>query len=150
VALDAVARPGHRVRSIPRHLLVAHLTGTVAYELRDADDRSAVAEIGTASLEKPTPLGAIVALSGTRRGALVVVRTNYFPAWDAQSSGAVVPLFAVNGQLAFRAPQDGTYDVTLRYPRRGGLELASLAAFVLGALGLSVVRRSAQVGSARL
>jgi len=116
------------------------------YELRDSDARSAVAEVGLASLQNPTPLSATIALSGTREGALVVVRTNYFPAWRAYTSDADVPLFANHGQLAFRAPKEGTYDVTLSYPRRIPLELMSLAVFVLGGFALAV-RRDAMVGS---
>jgi len=57
-----------------------------------------------------------------------------------------VPLFANHGQLAFRAPKEGTYDVTLSYPRRIPLELMSLAVFVLGGFALAV-RRDALVGS---
>lgn len=110
------------------------------YELRDADDRSAVAETGRATLESPNPLGATVALADARQGSVVVVRTNYFPAWRARADGAVVPLFPVDGQLAFRAPRDGSYSVVLEYPRRVGLECAALTTFALGALALSTRR----------
>jgi len=110
------------------------------YELREPDNRSAAAEIGRATLETPMPLGASVMLADTRQGSLVVVRTNYFPAWRAQAGGVNVPLFAVDGQLAFRAPKDGSYVVALEYPRRVALELASLTVFVVGAVALSLHR----------
>jgi hypothetical protein len=38
----------------------------------------------------------------------------------------------MDGQLAFDAPADGSYDVQLVYPRRYGLALFSLAAFLVG------------------
>jgi hypothetical protein len=102
------------------------------YELFDADTRAVVAEAGQGTLEQLTPLGGTVRLSDTRQGSRIVVRTNYFPAWNARAGTADVPLFASDGQLAFRAPRDGSYDVTLEYPRRGWLQVVSVAMFILG------------------
>jgi hypothetical protein len=85
------------------------------------------------------PLGGSIALAGVRAGAPVVVRMNYFPAWIAHAGSQPVPLRAHDGQLAFDAPEAGSYTVTLEYPRRRGLVLLSLFCFVAG--GLAVHRR---------
>ena len=72
-----------------------------------------------------------------RAGEVVVVRTNYYPAWTARMNDTPVDLFSRNDQLAFRAPADGSYVVTLEYPRRYWLNFvaigALLACMVIGA-----------------
>jgi hypothetical protein len=132
-----------------RHLLVIHertrryITGPefqrranagpyAHFELLAADDRSVVTRQGTGTLSAWDPLGATVALQNVRQGSRVVVRTNYHPAWTAHYRAGEVPLIADRGQLAFDAPADGSYDVTLAYPRRPWLWLVALGGFVAG------------------
>jgi hypothetical protein len=108
------------------------------FELRDADTRSVVTRTGRGELAEHDPLGARVALRDVHAGDRVVVRTNYYPAWTASARGTAVPVINVDGQLAFVAPFDGSYDVTLAYPRRPWLFVLALAGF---ALGVTVVPR---------
>ena len=100
-----------------------------------ADTRDVVTTSGTGQLVAFDPLGARIALDGVQAGAEVIVRTNYHPSWRAGvegSGGAAVRLMAVDGQLAFLAPRDGSYVVTLTYPRRPWLVVLALAAVLLG------------------
>ena len=96
---------------------------------------------GEGRLTRYDALGATVSLSGVMAGDLVVVRTNYFPAWLAASDGRPIGLFASDGQLAFRAPRDGSYDVTLTYPRRPWLLAGAMVCVVVGAFALSKAGR---------
>lgn len=115
----------------------------VDYEMVDPDTRSVVTSPGTGVLRATGPLGGEVDLSGVKRDTLVVVRMNYFPAWSASSGGRDVPVFDQDGQLAFRAPADGSQVVMLRYPTRRGLLV--LAGFVL----FAGTRGAARVGASR-
>ncbi len=106
-----------------------------AFEYLAADTRDVVTTSGTGQLVAFDPLGARIALDGVQAGAEVIVRTNYHPSWRAGvegSGGAAVRLMAVDGQLAFLAPRDGSYVVTLTYPRRPWLVVLALAAVLLG------------------
>jgi hypothetical protein len=114
------------------------------FELPAADVRSVVTETGSGVLRGLDPLGAEIALDGVRAGDPVVVRANYYPAWRAGVDGASLPLYAVDGQLAFRAPRDGTYIVRLEYPRYRGLTTIALIAFLGGAVLLYAWPRPAQ------
>jgi hypothetical protein len=102
------------------------------FELRDADTRSAVTGSGSARLMNLDLLGADVELTNVRAGDQVVVRANYYPAWLARTGNRDVPLYSADGQLAFRAPADGSYVVRLEYPRYRWLSLVGLLAIVLG------------------
>jgi hypothetical protein len=82
-------------------------------------------------------LGADVELHDVRRGDTVIVRTNYYPAWQALANDRPLPLRAANGQLAFDAPDDGSYTVRLRYPGYRWLSVLAIASFVTGAWCLS-------------
>ncbi|MBA3884900.1 MAG: hypothetical protein H0X67_04085 [Acidobacteria bacterium] len=62
---------------------------------------------------------------------------NYFPAWRTEADGADVELFPVDGQLAFRAPADGSYVVSLEYPRRRPLMALAVLVLVLGSVGMA-------------
>jgi hypothetical protein len=93
--------------------------------LNAADTRSVVTETGSGSLADLDPLGGRVLLKDVVAGTQVVVRTNYYPVWSARAGAMSVALFDVNGQLAFRAPQSGSYDVLLEYPRRTGLLISA-------------------------
>jgi hypothetical protein len=108
------------------------------FERVAADTRSVVTPRGTGALREWHPLGATIALDGVIRGDRIVVRTNYHPAWTATHEGAPVPLVDDGRQLAFDAPADGTYLVTLSYPTRSWLWLVALAA---GVAGVAAVRR---------
>ena len=111
-----------------------------------ADTRSVVTTSGTATMADLDPLGARVLLRDVTEGNEVVIRTNYYPVWSAYSNATPVPLFSVGGQLAFRAPQSGSYEVRLEYPRRVLLLAACAAAFAAGLVAMyytpAVYRRS--------
>lgn len=100
------------------------------FEFLDADPRSVTTSSGRGELASYAPLGAMVQLTDVRAGDLVVVRTNYFPAWTASAGGVPVELAEREGQLAFQAPRDGSYAVELRYPRRRGLVLLAVVALL--------------------
>jgi hypothetical protein len=91
-----------------------------------ADVREATTARGTATLRSVEPLGATVQLSGVQRGDPVPVRAHYHPAWEAWAAGSRVAIANDHGQLAFIAPADGSYDVTLVYPARRWLLLIAL------------------------
>ncbi|MGQ9714959.1 MAG: hypothetical protein ACUVST_09395, partial [Anaerolineae bacterium] len=52
--------------------------------------------------------------------------------------GGEVPLYADDGRWAFRAPADGTYAVTFRYPRYKGASAVALGVLAAG-LGSGLV-----------
>jgi hypothetical protein len=101
------------------------------FELREADTRSATAGSGSARLTNLDLLGADVELTDVRAGEQVVVRANYYPAWLARAGDRDVPLYSADGQIAFRAPADGSYVVTLEYPRYRWLSLVAALAIAL-------------------
>jgi hypothetical protein len=103
-----------------------------AFELRDADVRSVVVPAGRGELRDLDFLGGNVALTDVTKGEPVVVRANYYPAWQAFAGSAPVPLRDVDGQLAFDAPESGSYTVRLEYPRYRVLTLSAMALFVAG------------------
>jgi hypothetical protein len=86
------------------------------------------------------PLGGVVHLTRAQRGEVVAVRTNYDPAWRARLAQQAVAVFDVDGQLAFVAPRDGDYDVELLYPRRLWLIPSAVAAAMLGAMIIRMLR----------
>ena len=102
------------------------------FERGDADTRSAITGVGDARLANLDTLGADVQLTGVKEGETVVLRANYYPAWRAAANGRAVDLFESGGQLAFRAPADGTYVVRLDYPRYRALNMTAVVTFVLG------------------
>jgi len=102
------------------------------FELLNADVRSVVTAHGDAVLEGVNPFGAQVRLTNAQRGAQVIVRTNYHPAWRARNGTALLAVSDVNGQLAFPAPADGDSIVELQYPARRWLIAVALAAVVAG------------------
>lgn len=99
----------------------------IRFEFLDADPRSVTTSSGRGVLASYDSLGAEVQLSDVRAGAMVVVRTNYYPAWTAAVGDEPVALMDHDGQLAFRAPIDGSYVVQLSYPRRPGLVVLAFA-----------------------
>lgn len=109
-----------------------------SYEYLGADPREVVTPTGRGSLSELDRFGAKVNLEDARAGDLVVVRTHYYPAWTARHNDQPVTLFAEQGQLAFRAPADGSYVVALEYPRRYWLNMIAIVAIFVG---LFVARR---------
>ena len=65
-------------------------------------------------------------------GSAVVVRTNYYPAWRAYAGGHEVELYSSDGQMAFRAPNGGTYVVQFEYPRYRWLSILAVTGAVAG------------------
>jgi hypothetical protein len=104
------------------------------FDLVHPDLRTVVMPTGTGALRNLTFLGGAIALTNARAGDEVVVRAHYYPAWRADVDGTDVPLHAADGQLAFRAPRDGSYTVVLEYPRYRWLSLIAIGAFVAGVL----------------
>jgi hypothetical protein len=103
-----------------------------AFELRDADVRSVVLQTGTGTLRDLDFLGGTVDLAGVTKGEPIVVRMNYYPAWQAFVGSSPVSLRAIDGQLAFDAPQSGSYALRLEYPRYRGLAILALVGLVAG------------------
>ena len=109
------------------------------FALSDADTRQVVTTSGAGRLSELGFLGGNVELVDVDAGTPVVVRTNYYPAWRASKDGRDVPLRADNGQIAFNAPESGSYSVRFEYPRYRWLSvLAVISAF----LALWVMRRT--------
>ena len=116
------------------------------FEMANADVRDVVCPRGEGRIVSRDPLSARVALRDVSAGDLIVVRTNYYPAWEVRHRGTRVPVLEHEGQLAFRAPASGSYEVALEYPRyRWALWLA-LAALVTGSVGLALTGRGSQAG----
>ena len=65
-------------------------------------------------------------------GEPVVLRTNYYPAWRAYLNDREIPLHDASGQLAFNAPESGSYIVRLAYPRYWGVSAFAVFAFAAG------------------
>jgi hypothetical protein len=107
------------------------------FERPGADERSVLTASGTGALRNLDFLGADVDLAGVKAGEPVVVRASYYPAWQANVAGSPVALYDSEGQLAFRAPRDGSYTVRLEYPRYGALSLIAVVALLGGMAGLS-------------
>ncbi len=106
------------------------------FELSDADVRSVVTRSGSGDLRNLDVLGADVDLVDAISGDPVIVRSNYYPAWRAYLNGREVPLYSSNGQLAFRAPKEGSYTVRLEYPRYRWLSFIAVISIVTGIVGL--------------
>jgi hypothetical protein len=106
------------------------------FELLGADGRSVVTTNGSGALQHLDFLGADVALVNAKAGDPVVVRANYYPAWQALVNDRDVPLYSSEGQLAFRAPRDGSYVVRLEYPRYRWLSLLAILSMVAGTICL--------------
>jgi hypothetical protein len=107
------------------------------FEMSGADTRSVVTRSGRGRLSDLDFLGGAVNLEGVRAGDTVIVRTHYYPAWQARVGDRSVPLFSRDGQMAFTAPADGSSVVQLQYPKRRWLSLIAMAVFMLGAWTLA-------------
>lgn len=102
------------------------------FELPGADVRSVVTPSGSARLQNLDFLGGEVQLENVGQGEPVIVRANYYPAWRAHVDGRSVDLYSSDGQLAFRAPESGSYLVRFEYPRYRLLSVAALTALAFG------------------
>ena len=102
------------------------------FELVDADSRSVVSASGTARLRNLDFLSGEVQLTDARAGDPVIVRMNYYPAWRAYVRDGRIDVYESGGQLAFRAPENGSYVVRLEYPRYRGLSLMAVCSLILG------------------
>ena len=102
------------------------------FELPDADVRSVVTTRGSGRLQNLDLLGGEVQLENVATGEPVIVRANYYPAWRASVDGRSVDLYSSDGQLAFRAPESGSYIVRFEYPRYRLLSVAALTALAFG------------------
>jgi hypothetical protein len=105
-------------------------------EMRDADVRTVVTMSGSGTLHDLDLLGASVQLVDVVAGDAVIVRANYYPAWRAYLKDTEVTLFDSDGQLAFRAPESGSYVLRLEYPRYRTLSAIAVVAFAGGIWGL--------------
>jgi hypothetical protein len=114
------------------------------FELPGADVRSVVTTAGSARLRNLDVLGAEVELVDAIAGEPVIARANYYPAWRGYLGDREIALYASDGQLAFRAPESGTYVVRLEYPRYRWLSLIAVVVFVSGAWGLARWPRRSQ------
>jgi len=115
------------------------------FELRGADVRSVVTTTGSARLRNLDFLGADIELADATAGEPVIVRANYYPAWRAFLGEREVALYASGGQLAFRAPDSGSYVVRLEYPRYRWLSAVAVMVFVFGSWGMARWPRQASL-----
>jgi hypothetical protein len=127
---DYLARSGHFIERW-RAGLWSHFEG------RGADLRSVVTTAGSGRLRNLDFLGAEVELVNVMAGEPVIVRMNYYPAWRAFHGDRNIALHSIEGQLAFRAPEGGSYVIRLVYPRYGWLVFIAVAVFLSGAWWLS-------------
>jgi hypothetical protein len=104
--------------------------------MSDADTRSVVTTSGSGRLANLDFLGGDVQLLDVVAGSPVIVRANYYPAWRAHDGDREIALYSADGQLAFRAPRDGSYVVRLVYPRYRGLTILALGVFAAGMMFL--------------
>ncbi len=102
------------------------------FELGDVDTRDVVTPTGSGRLSALDFFGANVELVDVTAGSRVIVRTNYYPAWHAETAGRGVRLYAFDGQLAFDAPNSGSYTVRLAYPRYYWLSILAFCAALAG------------------
>jgi hypothetical protein len=112
------------------------------FEMIEPDTRAVVVDHGRGSLRHLNMLSGDVALDAVRAGDLVVVRAHYYPAWRAFDGDRGVSLESRDGQLAFRAPRDGSYAIHLVYPRYRALAIVAALAFLLGAWAVSRIPTS--------
>ncbi len=108
------------------------------YEYADAQPGDVIAATGRGEIVSHGYLSQEVHLQGMRRGELVTLRMNYFPAWRATYDGQPLALREKGGQMAFVAPADGDYTVHMSYPRYA--ELSWLALVTLAVSGILCIR----------
>jgi hypothetical protein len=102
------------------------------FVLDGADTRSVLTDVGSGMLSDVTAVSGRVVLHGVAAGRPVIVRTHYYPAWQATSGGQVISLSDENGQMRFDAPVTGDAIVELQYDRRTWLLSAAVASLLAG------------------
>lgn len=111
------------------------------YDFKEADPRGVVVPVGKGEIISERYTEIVVHLTGVRAGDEAVVRMNYFPDFRGYSDGKPLPLYAEDGQIAFKLPREGEVTVTLRYPRYTSLSLLGLFGFLAGSAALWKKRR---------
>jgi hypothetical protein len=111
------------------------------FELPGVDGRTVVTPAGSGQLVNARALSADIVLDGVAANDPIVVRTNFYPAWQARSDAGPVALYDTGGQIGFRAPSAGSYTVHLEYPKRTGLSLFAIAVLIAGMIVLSTQPR---------
>jgi hypothetical protein len=110
----------------------------IHYEFTDADPRDVVVTNGRGRITTRTPHGARIELESMRAGDRVVLRTHYYPAWDAFVDGQSIALAELDGRMTLNAPRDGDMTIELRYPKRRWLLILALATIVIGSVVMSL------------
>ena len=75
-----------------------------------------------------------VMLYGAKTGEEIIIRANYFPLWKGYSGNMEVGLYDKAGQVAFKAPADGDYLVTLKFSKLSSLALLIPVSFFIAFL----------------
>ena len=101
------------------------------YEFANADPRSVVISPGSGLVETKDYFTKILRLYGVQRGAKVIIRTNYFPAWRAFWGNHEIKLINEGGQLALLCPSDGDQVVYLHFPKYKSLTVLAFLALLL-------------------
>ncbi len=104
------------------------------YEYRNAVPDDVIVKQGKGEITVRSYFEQDVQLSDVRGGDLVTLRMNYFPAWRAYYHGRPVELLDNDGLMAFVAPADGSYTISLHYPRYTGLTVLALATLAVSGL----------------
>jgi hypothetical protein len=107
------------------------------FVLNEADTREVLTTAGSGRLRDLGFLGGTVELVDASAGSPVIVRANYYPAWRAYVGSREVPLYSSDGQMAFLAPDDGSYAVRLEYPRYRGLSILAILTLITGGVVLT-------------
>lgn len=100
------------------------------YEFADAVPGDVVAGQGSGEIEVKGYFEQEVRLRDVRGGERITLRMNYFPAWRAFRGQQEIAIQDDAGQMAFVAPDSGSYAITLRYPRYTWLSILALAMLV--------------------
>ncbi len=104
------------------------------FQFLEADPRSVTLKNGTGELVDDGYFKMKVNLENAAKGDTAIVRENYFPNWTAYSGNNKHDVFNVDGQLAFVVPENGSYEIDLRFPKYRTFSIIALASLVLAFL----------------
>jgi len=105
------------------------------FKYRNADGRSVQMATGQGWITRETYFSKKIRIHNASQGDIVVVRSNYFPTWKAFYNGIHIPTLDIDGQLGFIAPANGSYTITLRFPKYLAFNILSvLTLFGVGVL----------------
>jgi hypothetical protein len=107
-----------------------HDANWTVYRADNNDIRSVVAPHGSGIMVNQDPFGKTVKLSNVRKGDEIVLRSDFMRQWKGYYNGRPVPLYEKDGQIAFKAPREGAYDLTLKFPKYGLLTAISLCSLL--------------------